>query len=130
MDKIQPSTSHLSQTYWEACKQGLLRLQYCLNCRQYQFYPRILCNNCAQSELEWKDVSGKGTIASFTIVARPVSKAYESPYVIALVDLDEGPRMMSSIVDIGDKTVKIGAKVGVAFEQWSEKITMPVFRII
>ena len=63
-------------------------------------------------------------------MARPVSKAYQSPYIIALVDLDEGPRMMSSIVDIADKTVKIGLKVSVAFEQWSEEITMPVFQII
>ena len=76
------------------------------------------------------DVSGKGTIASFTIVARAVSKAYQSPYVIALVDLDEGPRMMSSIVDFADKTIKIGSRVSVAFEQWSEEITMPVFRIL
>ena len=130
MDKIEPSVNPLSQPYWDGCKQGLLRLQYCPKCRRYQFYPRILCSSCAQSGLEWVDVCGRGTIASFTIVARPVSKAYQSPYIIALVDLDEGPRMMSSIVDIADKTVKIGLKVSVAFEQWSEEITMPVFQII
>ena len=130
MDKIQPIATPLSQPYWDGCKQGLLRLQYCPECRRYQFYPRILCSSCARSDLQWVDVSGKGTIASFTIVARAVSKAYQSPYVIALVDLDEGPRMMSSIVDIADKTIKIGSRVSVAFEQWSDEITMPVFRIL
>ena len=130
MDKIQPPTSPLSQPYWDACKKGKLKMQQCVACGRFQFYPRIICSICSGDSLEWVTVSGNGTVASFTTIARAVSKAYEAPYVVALIDLDEGPRMMSSISDSGVNDLKVGSRVRVTFEEWSKDIMMPVFRIV
>jgi len=74
-------------------------------------------------------VSGKGTIASYTVVRRAVSEAFTAPYVIALIDLVEGPRMMSQIVDTEPEALAVGQTVSVAFEAWSEDIKLPVFKL-
>jgi uncharacterized OB-fold protein len=67
-------------------------------------------------------------VASFTIVRRAVSQAYDAPYVLALIDLAEGPRMMSQVIDVDIDTMTVGIEVSVAFEAWSDDIDMPVFR--
>jgi len=74
-------------------------------------------------------VSGKGTIASYTVVRRAVSEAFTAPYVIALIDLVEGPRMMSQIVDTEPEALAVGQTLSVAFEAWSEDIKLPVFKL-
>ena len=74
-------------------------------------------------------MSGKGTIASYTVVRRAVSEAFTAPYVIALIDLVEGPRMMSQIVDTEPEALAVGQTVSVAFEAWSEDIKLPVFKL-
>ena len=80
------------------------------------------------SDLSWRKVTGKGRVASFTIVRRGISRAYEAPYIVALIDLDEGPRMMSSVVGTEPETVTIGDIVEVQFNQWGEDYLMPVFQ--
>jgi hypothetical protein len=77
----------------------------------------------------WSAVSGRGVIKSFTIVRRGISRAYEAPYVLALINLEEGPCMMSSLVDVDPETVVVGARVTVSFESWSTDIEMPVFKV-
>jgi uncharacterized OB-fold protein len=118
--------------YWEACKRGELCLQSCDACGHLQFYPRALCSACLGLELSWRVASGRGSIASFSVVRRAVSSAYadETPYTIVLVDLAEGPRMMSSLVDDQPQSVRIGLPVSVVFDVWSDDITMPRFRIV
>jgi uncharacterized OB-fold protein len=74
-------------------------------------------------------VSGKGTIVSYTVVRRAVSEAFTAPYVIALIDLVEGPRMMSQIVDTEPEALAVGQSVSVAFEAWSDDIKLPVFKL-
>ena len=78
--------------------------------------------------MSWRKVTGKGRVASFTIVRRGISRAYEAPYIVALIDLDEGPRMMSSVVGTEPETVTIGDIVEVQFNQWGEDYLMPVFQ--
>ena len=78
----------------------------------------------------WSSVSGRGQIKSFTIVRRGVTRAYEAPYVLVLIDLDEGPCMMSSLVDCEPETVVVGALVSVAFQSWGSDIKMPIFKLI
>ena len=77
----------------------------------------------------WENASGAGTIASYTVVRRGVSADFEAPYVIALIDLAEGPRMMSQVVDTGPAALAVGLSVRVDFAAWSEDITLPVFRL-
>ncbi len=74
-------------------------------------------------------MSGKGTIVSYTVVRRAVSEAFTAPYVIALIDLVEGPRMMSQIVDTEPEALAVGQSVSVAFEAWSDDIKLPVFKL-
>jgi uncharacterized OB-fold protein len=81
-------------------------------------------------QLEWREASGRGTVESYTIVTRAVSDAYAAdvPYVIALITLAEGPRMMSNVIGCDVESVKCGLAVEVVFERWSAEITMPKFR--
>ena len=126
--RIVPRRTALTEPYWEGCQAGELRLQRCRACNQYQFYPRILCSHCGHRELTWHSVAGRGKVASYTVVHRPVSAAYPAPAIIALVDLDEGPRMMSSLIECSPEDVTVGSAVAVDFQAWSEEISMPVFR--
>jgi uncharacterized OB-fold protein len=127
--RILPSPTPLSEPYWQGCRDGVLRLQHCSGCGRYQFYPRNLCSHCSGRELVWRDASGRGRVATFTVVRRGVSPAYEAPYIVALIDLAEGPRMMSWLVDTEPEDVVIGAPVTVDFEAWSDDVSMPVFRL-
>lgn len=105
-------------------------MQRCEDCELYQYYPRIMCSHCGSQGLVWSRVSGEGHIKSFTIVRRGISRAYEAPYVLVLIDLDEGPCMMSSLVDCEPETVVVGALVSVAFQSWGSGIEMPLFKLI
>lgn len=129
-DKILPVPTPETEPYWAGCKEHELRLQCCDDCGRYQFYPRILCSHCAGDRLQWKTASGLGEIRSFTVVQRAVSAAYkpEVPYIVALVRLQEGPTMMSNVVQCEPGEVKVGMPVTVLFEDWSEQVSMPKFR--
>lgn len=129
MSRILPPTTALTEPYWEGCKAGELKLQRCTACGKHQFYPRTLCSHCSAATLEWIGACGAGTVASFTVVRRGISDAYPAPYIVALVDLAEGPRMMSNIVDAEPEQVFVGATVAVDFSAWSEDISLPVFRL-
>ncbi len=126
--KIQPRPTQLTEPYWQGCREGELRLQFCPDCDQFQFYPRIICSHCGGSSLEWRAVSGLGSIDSFTVVQRGISAAYEAPYVVALVRLAEGPVMMSQIVDMEPEKVAVGMAVQVGFVDWGDQHHLPVFR--
>ena len=129
MQRTQPPVTELTRPYWEGCSNGELRLQQCSSCGKHQFYPRTICSHCSATDLSWVVAEGRGQIASFTVVRRGISKAYEAPYVVALIDLAEGVRMMSSMVDVDPDTVCIGDPVTVDFEAWSDELSLPVFRL-
>jgi uncharacterized OB-fold protein len=129
VERILPRPTPLSQHYWDGCRQGELRLQQCTACDRYQFYPRIFCSHCGHAELGWQVASGRGVLASFTVVQRGITAAYPAPYIVALVDLAEGPRMMSTVVDQPADTLWVGAPVEVAFVEWSADFILPVFRL-
>lgn len=130
MTRLLPPLTELTRDYWQGCRAGELRLQSCQACGQYQFYPRNICSHCSSVDLQWARASGRGKVASFTIVRRGISQAYKAPYVVALIDLEEGPRMMSNIVGETSGDIAIGRLVTADFEAWSEEISMPVFRLV
>ena len=99
MAKPIPRPTPTEQPFYDACSEGKLVLQHCQHCGHVLFYPRTHCDACQSDQLAWEDASGAGTIASYTVVRRAVSADFETPYVIALIDLAEGPRMMSQIID-------------------------------
>lgn len=129
MLRTQPTRSAFSEPWFEACNAGRLLIQHCGGCGHYQFYPRIVCRHCGAAEPAWVEASGRGVIASFTVVRRPISEAYAAPYVVALVDLEEGPRMMSNIVSAVQDDLQIGMAVSLRFESWSDDVALPVFTV-
>lgn len=119
-----------SAAYWQAAKEGRLVLRRCNSCSEIHFMPRYLCPVCWSVDLEWIGAAGKGTVHSFTIIRRASSPAFSglTPYVVALIDLAEGPRMMSNIVGEGALEVEIGDSVTLEFEDRGAS-KLPQFRV-
>lgn len=113
-----PVTNADSAPYWQGARHDKLMLRRCKACGTVHFMPRYLCPSCWSNDLEWFEAKGKGTVHSFSIIRRASSAAYATrvPYVVALIDLDEGPRMMSNIVGPDALDVAIGDPVAVQFE--------------
>jgi hypothetical protein len=126
--RILPVPDPISEPYWTATTRGELLIQYCPACDRFEFYPRPFCRQCA-GDLTWRQASGRGTIYSFTIVRQSRTPPFDQlvPYVVALVDLDEGPRMMTNIVDCDADSVTIGQRVAVDFAGEVEGIALPFF---
>jgi len=99
--------------FFAAAAQGRLELQRCADCGKIWFYPRPACVACGSTDYAWIRASGRGTVHSFSVVRRAPTPEFRDrvPYVVALVDLAEGPRMMSRVVGIAPTEVKIGMKV-------------------
>lgn len=127
--KALPVPTPESAPYWQGCRESKLLLQRCEACGRHQFYPRVICTACSNARLAWVAGSGRGRVKSFTVIRRAVSAAYEAdvPYVVALIELAEGPTLMSNIVDAPPENVRIGAPVRVRFDAWSEDLRLPVF---
>lgn len=118
-----------TRPYWNAAKEHRLVLRRCLDCQTAIFYPRGICPHCMSDHLDWITASGRGTIYSYTVVHRaPAGFQDRVPYVVALIDLDEGVRMMSNVVDAGSE-VRVGAPVQVIFDDVTAEITLPKFRL-
>ncbi len=107
-----------SAPYWEGAREGKLLLQRCEVCQALRFFPRYLCTECGSEKTRWVEVSGRGTVHSFTIVHRAALPEFQAqtPYAIALIDLAEGPRMMTNVVGEDALNVEIGDAVDVTFE--------------
>ena len=114
----EPIINADSAPYWQGAREGRLLLQRCGECGVLRFFPRYLCPACASESTEWVEAAGRGTVQSFTIVHRAAFPEFQAraPYVIALIDLAEGPRMMTNIVGEDALQVEIGDAVQVTFE--------------
>ena len=125
-----PSPNPLTAPYWDAAAHGEFKLPRCEACGQFHFYPRATCPHCRSPRLAWHPASGNGEVYSYTVVHRAPSKGFEAlvPYVIAVIALDEGPHMMTRLVDVIPQDVRIGLKVQVQFDQPQEEVRLPVFR--
>jgi uncharacterized OB-fold protein len=115
--------------YWDGARHGKLLLQRCAACGALRFYPRARCPSCWSDAVEWTEASGRGRVASFTVIHRPPAPAFASrvPYVVALIDLDEGPRMMANVVGDGARDVRIDERVRVTFEERAGGFALPQF---
>lgn len=123
MDKPIPRPTAETAPFWEGCRRGELLYQRCRACGHAQFYPRSLCAACSATDLEWLPSSKRGTIHSFTVVQRAPTEAFKAdvPYVLALVDLEEGFRMMLNVLGASPDQVRIGQPVRIVFEARGEE---------
>lgn len=129
--KALPSPTPETAPYWDGCKAHELRIQYCRDCQAYFFYPRSLCPTCLGDALEWRAVSGKGTLLTYVLSARPAPGfENELPYAIAIVQLDEGPHMMTNIIntDLTPANLPVGMAVEVVFDDVTDAISIPKFQ--
>ncbi|RJP68210.1 MAG: Zn-ribbon domain-containing OB-fold protein [Candidatus Abyssobacteria bacterium SURF_17] len=128
--KPMPVPDHITETFWAAARQHKLLIQQCRDCGRNQFFPQSSCRACLSENLEWVEASGSGKVYSYTIIHRPPSASFEedAPYTVALVELGEGVRMMSNIIEIEPDQVRVGMPVHVVFEDISPTISLPKFR--
>jgi uncharacterized OB-fold protein len=128
--KPLPRPTAVSLPFWEAAKRHELRVQRCGSCGANIFYPRELCPECLSSDLQWTAVSGKGTVYSYTIAETPTHPTFaeDVPYVIAIVELAEGPRITTNITGCPPDTVRVGMTVEVVFDDVTPEITLVKFR--
>jgi hypothetical protein len=131
MSRPTPHPSPVSRPFWDACARHELVLQRCAACSAAVFYPRPGCPACGSTRLEWEPASGSGTLYSYTVARRATHRklADRVPYVIAIVELDEGPRLTSTVVGTDVDALTIGARLQVDFEN-DETVSFPVFRVV
>ena len=127
----QPMIDSDSQPYWEGLAQDKLRIQRCDTCARHIFYPRAICPHCFSDKLSWITATGTGTIYSYTVAYQAFDPyADEVPFVIAIVELEEGVRMMTRIVGTSPDKVTIGAVVHVTFASVGEGVILPYFQLV
>jgi uncharacterized OB-fold protein len=126
--KPLPKPSPTSRPFWEAAKRHELMLQHCNSCRAFIYYPRDQCPYCMSDHLEWERMSGRGKVYSYTVVRRASTRSFaDAPYVLAIVELDEGVRMTTDIV-AAPEAVKVGMPVTVYFDDVTPQHTLVKFK--
>jgi uncharacterized protein len=122
-----PRPTRLSEPFWTACKEHRLLAQRCEKCGSHVFIPRTFCPECLGRDLAWVPTGGTGVVVTYTAVWRAQTPAFETPYVVAVVRLDEGHEMLTNLVDVAPADVRIGMRVRVRFLDVSAEITLPCF---
>ena len=127
--KPLPQPDDVNRRYWTAAAEGRLVIQQCPHCSHRQFYPRALCTQCGD-EPEWMDCTGRGTVHTYTIIRQMGMRPFrdELPYVVAMIELEEGPLIMGNVTDCDPDTVRIGDPVEVHFVRASDEVGMPYWR--
>jgi uncharacterized OB-fold protein len=127
--KPLPRPSAVSAPYWEAAREHRLVIQACGNCGHRFFYPRSTCPRCLGTDLNWIEASGEGVVYSYTVLRQATTPGFEAevPYVLAIVELDEGVRMTTNVIGCSPEDVRIGMPVEVVFDDVSPEVTLPKF---
>jgi hypothetical protein len=132
--RFEPPAGDDSGPFWEATREGRLVVQWCTDCDRGVFYPRAFCPHCAagRSALEWRTASGRATVYAAVVEHRPEAAGAPfsggEPYCVALVDLDEGVRMLTNVVGCPPGDVQAGMGVAVTWEPLSDGRQLPLFR--
>lgn len=126
---IVPKPDALTQPYWDGVRQRELRIQKCAQCGQVWHPPLYLCPHCHSSKVEWVAASGRGTLYSYTVVhhAAHVAVADRVPYLVALVTLAEGPRVVSNLLNCDRSEARIGMPLRLTFQEIAGGIWLPQF---
>jgi uncharacterized OB-fold protein len=120
-----PTPDPESQPFWDAARAGKFLVRKCNGCGKVHWYPRSICPFCASADTVWTEGSGKGTIYTYTVMRR----AKDGPYAVAYVELQEGPKMLTNIVDCDVDSIEIGQEVSLVFVPTTEDgPPVPCFR--
>ena len=128
-EKPVPEITDENRPFWEGCKQGELRLQKCSNCGHIRHLSPA-CPQCLRADHQWVAASGRGTVYSWIVVHQRYNRAFEEdlPYNVTIVELEEGPRMVTSLAEIENEDIKAGIPVEVVFDRVTDEITLPKFK--
>jgi len=126
---VIPAMTERTAPYWAAAREGRLAVQECQSCRQVWHPPLPRCPHCHADNLGWRDVSGDGTVYSYTVVRHPTHFAFADsiPYILAIVELAEGPRLVTALSGIAREEVCVGLPVRVVFRAVTDTVTLPYF---
>lgn len=126
-----PAVSPEAKPFWDGTLEGRLLLQRCVSCEEVVWYPRGLCPRCGSFALEWFEASGRGVVYSYTVIRRGAPGPYKGaePYVLAYVELDEGPRLLTNVVGCDPSAVQIGSEVRVEFHTAGDTAALVRFRL-
>lgn len=125
-----PELTSVSKPFYAAARQHKLLIQRCTHCQKAIFYPKFFCPNCLGAELDWFESRGRGKVYSFTEVHSAAPEAFRLaiPYVIGVIDLDEGVRMLSWIVDCDHDAITCDMPVEVTYRDLDAEVALPMFR--
>jgi uncharacterized OB-fold protein len=124
-----PSVDDANRPYWDGARAGVLRLQRCGACNRLRYPISPVCPQCMSTEAAWEDVSGRGVVYTFGIFRHVYDEAWRDrvPYAVAIVRLDEGPFVISDLVDVEADDVRVGMPVRARFDEATPDVTVPRF---
>jgi uncharacterized OB-fold protein len=127
-----PTPDERSAEFFRAAKEGRLLIKRCTNCGRNLAPQREACDACTSEALEWAQASGKGSVYSFVVMHQVLHPAFrdEGPYNVAVVELDEGPRIVTNLVGVANADIRAGARVEAVFEDLSDDVAVPKFRVV
>ncbi len=124
-----PAGDHVSSHYWAAAARGEILYQECPECGHRQFYPRACCTACG-ADTDWKQACGRGTVYTFTVIRQNWAEPFSAilPYVVAMVELEEGPRMMTNLTHCDPETVRADMPVEAYVVKVEDDLGLPFWR--
>lgn len=127
--RIEPPVTEVTEPFWDATRDERLLVQWCTACEVAIFYPREVCPSCLGTSLEWRESGGQATVYAVSVQHRPAQPglADRVPYAVALVDLDDGIRMMTNVVGCDADDVRVDQRVAVCWEPLSDGRNLPLF---
>jgi len=125
-----PEVTDLNRPHWEGAKEHRYLIQKCKQCGHLWFPPVPNCNRCLSYEVEWVDVSGKGTVHSFIVYQQAWHPGFKDdiPYNLAIIELEEGVRLMNNVVVASNDQIEVGMAVEVVYDDVTDEVTIPRFK--
>jgi uncharacterized OB-fold protein len=129
--KPLPELNDDNRPFWEAAARQELRMQKCLECSHIRYPINHVCPKCLSDKFEWAKLSGRGEVFSYVVFHQVYHPGFaqDVPYNVAMIQLEEGPRMISNVVGVPNDQVKVGDRVQVSFERATDDVTIPRFRL-
>jgi len=123
---IVPDPTPTSQPFWDGLARGEVMLQHCDDCGEWVYYPRAFCSKCLSANMTWTEISGEGTLYTFTVARQPTTPAFAEVGVqmLAVIELDEGPKVTTTIENAAEEDLVIGARVRPVFAPTSGDVTL------
>jgi len=129
MKIAEPAESTPSRPYWEATREARLVLPWCASCEAFFWYPRVVCPTCLADTVEWRDAAGTGEVYAVSVMHKTGMgrDPADGPYAVAIIELDEGVRMLSNVIGVDPDEVTVGSPVRVVWHDLSDGRKLPMF---